>query len=226
MRDMRTVMALLRSIGFVPRTVLDVGALHGTPAISSVFADAFHLWFEPNADVLPDLNRFAQRFQGEVHPIALGDTDTEMDLFVGQAVGGVRVLEATERARLQGLPDLSNRLRRVQVRRLDSVLAGRALEGPVLLKTDCQGFDLAVLRGAAASLPGIDVVAAEVHMFRSHPGAPDNTFDSVHSLMRQAGFALFEIVDPLPRPKDGVIAQVDAIYINEHGRFPRPVGWM
>jgi len=223
MRNFLTVTRLLRAIGFEPKTVLDVGACYGTPAITDVFPEAYHHWFEPVAEVAATLSRYSPRVAGEVHVMALGDTDTTMDLFVPAAsVDSARLLLGSEALSAPAQADT----RQVPVKRLDSVLAGCAPARPILLKTDCQGFDLAVLRGATASLPMIDVAVIEVHMFPAYPGAPDNTFDSVYALMRAAGFSLFDIADPLSRPKDGVIAQLDVFFINDRGVFPRPIGWV
>ena len=50
---------------------------------------------------------------------------------------------------------------KVEARRLDSVLAGKTLASPVLLKVDVQGAEARVLRGAAGILGAVDHVFCE-----------------------------------------------------------------
>lgn len=102
---------------------------------------------------------------------------------------------------------------RVNVRRLDQVfdelVAG--VEDPrVLLKTDTQGFDLRVLRGAAKSLEGIQGILAEISVLPIY----DNSarIDEALCAYREAGFDLVDL-SVVNRTPDARILEFDGLFV-------------
>ena len=53
----------LKRLGFDPRTVIDVGVAHGTPALYQTFPDARHLLIEPVEECTPFLEAIARQFR-------------------------------------------------------------------------------------------------------------------------------------------------------------------
>jgi FkbM family methyltransferase len=101
---------------------------------------------------------------------------------------------------------------------LDRELA--AVERVGLLKLDVQGYELQVLRGAADVLRRTDAVLVEVNYFQFYDGA--TTFDDVHRLLSDAGFALTGVSPPVMNGEQ-VPTYADAVYTNVR-RAPGPSG--
>jgi FkbM family methyltransferase len=199
----------LRSEGLSFRTVLDVGANIGqfTAAAQGVWPTARIVAFEP-------LPQAAQALKGragvEVHQVALGDHDGTT-VFYPHAY-------SLSSSSLPVLADLGDRAWakedepiEVPMRRLDSVLGGETLAGPVLLKLDVQGLELAVLAGAAETLRQVDSLVLEAAFHRSYQGQP--LFADVHHTLAEAGWAGVQPLDW--RIEGGRIVEADFLYRRE-----------
>jgi FkbM family methyltransferase len=97
----------------------------------------------------------------------------------------------------------------VPVIRLDDLLAGRTLEGPVLLKLDLQGFELEALKGAPEFLTRCDYVLAETVFDAAYEGEP--LFQELQTYLGESGF---DFKKPLAFLKDDYdeIYQMDAFF--------------
>jgi FkbM family methyltransferase len=197
----------LKLAGFTFRTVLDVGANIGQFAAAAQVAwpAAQVLAFEPLPDAAGELR---QRRGVVVHQVAVGDHD-------GTTVFYKHVYSLSSSA-LPVRPGMEDRpwARQdapieVPVRRLDTVLAGAELDGPVLLKLDVQGLEPAVLRGATTTLEKVDALVLEVAFDRSYEGQP--LFSEVHRSLEEAGWV---VVRPLDwRLERARIVEADMLYV-------------
>ena len=97
----------------------------------------------------------------------------------------------------------------VPVTTLDALLADEALEAPVMLKLDLEGYVLQALRGASATLGRLDYVLTEIEFVPLFEGAP--SFEEVNALLEAAGF---QFQGPLDVKYDaaGIPVQMDALY--------------
>jgi FkbM family methyltransferase len=116
-----------------------------------------------------------------VHPYALGDRDSHGEINVLteatltsflprnepalRQMGYEKYLKETELARKEVVP----------VRRLDTVFSEVIPHAGarVFLKSDTQGFDMHVVRGAAACLPRIPALQIELSIRHIYEGVPD-----------------------------------------------------
>jgi hypothetical protein len=112
----------------------------------------------------------------------------------------------------------------VPVRTLDRVFAGRHLQQPILLKTDCQCGDLAVVRGGRDFVQLCDVVIMEVGMFHYWSQNTPDFADTVLE-MRSHGFVPYDFLDYMPRPHDGALGQVDVVFVKEDGPLRASHAW-
>jgi FkbM family methyltransferase len=98
--------------------------------------------------------------------------------------------------------------------RLDDLLGGESLEGPVLLKLDLQGFELEALRGAPEVLSRCDCVLAETVFAAAYRGEP--LFGELQAYLGERGF---DFKRPLAFLKDdaGQIYQMDALFERRAG---------
>ena len=220
MRDLAGFVAWLGARGLAPATVIDVGVCYGTPALQEGLRDAHHILIEPLEEMAPRLAAIAKGRRAEVHLTALG------------AAPG-RALMKVEPGRPEGAtfagaetiaPD-DPRLRDVPVTTLDQLLGARDLARPILLKTDCQGTDLDVLRGAGRLLPRLDVVVMEANLF--HPAADPARADlgAIVAWMRARGFAIVDILSYQTRPRDAALGYVDLAFAPEEGPLRADHRW-
>lgn len=211
---------LLHDRGFAPRGLLDIGAYHGEFSMLArqFFPSLPVLMVEPQADLRELLLAVAEALGDDCHvcSVLLGDLERDACTFhqlctpVGSTGSSV-------------YPEASGHARRtieLPMRTLDALLAewpGRTFD---FVKLDVQGAELDVLRGAAASLPGIEVLFVELSLHVVNHGAP--LLAEVVAELDALGFAMFDVMQ-LPRNSEGLQFQVDAIFVRKGSAlWPRP----
>lgn len=114
-------------------------------------------------------------------------------------------------------PGRVKRTETVNVRRLDSFFEEtiRELDDPrVFLKTDVQGLDIEVIRGAGECLNQVQGVQAEISMIPLYVGAPD--YLEFLAYCRNLGFeptGFFPIVNS---PVSGHLVECDVVLVRRH----------
>jgi FkbM family methyltransferase len=112
---------------------------------------------------------------------------------------------------------LIERSETVSVKRLDS-LFDEAIEGlddpRVFLKTDAQGFDLDVLKGAGECIQRIDGLQLEVAVIPLYVGVPD--YLEVLSYSRTLGFEPTGFFPILNSPTTGHLIECDVVLTRRH----------
>lgn len=215
-RDFARFFTHLKSLDFAPATCIDVGAANGTPSIYSAFPDARHLAFEPLQEFQDSLHSTLAPYNHRIFSVSLMDQPGEQSI--------VRSDDAYGSSMMHSLADGHEKLLTVRVDTLDHALADEPLDGPCLLKTDCQGADLAVIKGGAQTLAKCDVVILEVSLFRYWgPHHPD--FHDIISYMHDRGFVVYDLLDGLFRPLDGALGQIDVVFVKEHGGLRASSHW-
>lgn len=201
----------LRSLGFRPATVIDVGVGYGTEELYETFGQARHLLVEPLAEFEPVLKRLAKRYGAQYVLAAAGSAAGQATLHVHSDLIGTSLLEESEGAHADGVP------RQVPMVRLDELCGQRQLKGPCLMKLDTQGGELDVLRGAEGILGDTEVIIMEVMMLQFLRGC--GTLHEILPFMAERGFAAYDIFGNHARPLDGALAQVDMVFVKKEGRF-------
>ena len=185
------------------RTVIDIGASNGnwSDALMRYFPDRNYLLVEAQPVHEPALREYCAR-----HPNAQ---------FVLAAAGeeaGEIFFDADEPFGGQAAPAGSSPTHiRVPVVTVDGEVSARKLEGPYLIKFDTHGFELPILKGAAATLARTEVIIMECYNFRIAPQAL--TFDEMCRYLGERGFRCIDLVDPLHRPYDDSFWQMDLVFV-------------
>ena len=215
MRTIKQFCTYLEERHRVPATVIDVGACYGTPELYQAFPDSYHILFEPLPEMEQHLSRVLKNYKGEYHMIALGDE-------VGERVMSV---DPNNLASTTFIEKKDAQAIVVQVDTLDNFFQDRDIQEPVLLKTDCQGYDMHVLRGGNNFLKRVDAVICEVNMF--HPAGNMELPDFGDSVvtMRDLGFAVYDIVSYQTRPFDDALGYVDLVFARENGPMRQYHRW-
>lgn len=215
MRSFEEFCEYLKVMKFVPKTFIDVGTCYGTPELFNAFPQAYQILFEPVPELEERLKLLTTKFPGEYHMIALGDKPGTMTLHIPH--------DGIEGATL--VPGANLRDVDVRVDTLDNVLGDRKLKSPVLLKTDCQGFDLNVIEGSKARLPDMDIVVMEVNLFhpRNNRSFPD--FATIVTRMKELNFSVFDIISYQIRPRDDALGYVDLVFVRDDGPLRAHHSW-
>lgn len=207
---------LLASRGCQPQGVVDVGAYHGDFALLArqVWPQAAVLMVEPQAAKHELLAALAARLGPDCAAVTalLGDRE--------QAACAFHQTSTPFGSTGSSLyPELSEHARTVvtmPMRTLDGLLAAAAPRRFELLKLDVQGAELDVLRGATATLPGVQVLFLELSLQPVNQGAP--LFAAVVQELDRLGFAVFDLL-PQPRQPAGLLVQTDAIFVRKTAPF-------
>lgn len=190
----------LRTTGFEPALVVDVGAQVGTPELFDTFPDAHHVLVEPVAECLPALKSIvAQLKSAEIVNAAISDF-----------VGSTRLSITPSRQYSSIDQVLGEESREIEVTTVDALLEGRSIEGPVLLKIDVDGIEVKALQGARATLQRDCVVVVEASLGDESP-----RFNRVVDCMSAFGFDVHDVVDALYRSGDWHMWQVDLVFVKK-----------
>jgi FkbM family methyltransferase len=217
MKTMTDALAHLKSVGFDPKTVVDVGVAHGTPPLYAAFPGAYFFLFEPVLDFERDIQSALKTIRGEYQMCALGATSGTTTIFVSDAPVSSSLMH-------RGIDASDPHLRHITIRTLDDVFAEKNPDGPILLKTDCQSGDLDVIRGGAEFIQKCDAIIMEVGMFRFWSENTPDFADTVIE-MKTRGFVPYDFFDEMRRPLDGALGQLDAVFVKESGPFRKSHTW-
>jgi len=171
-------------------TIVDVGAHTGLVADALDFLyRPRRIWaVEPNPLMGPQIvARTRGRPQFTLVQACLGERNGEVAFNVHEfdAASSVYAIRTGHMA-LLGLSEAKTTIT-VPMTTLDDLLP-RDLKALDLLKLDCQGAELSVLKGAGERIRGIRWIYCEVSIEPIYDGAP--LFGELHAFLRNAGFEL------------------------------------
>lgn len=213
-RPLYRVLSHARHLGFVPTTVIDVGAAWGewSRECAWVFPDARYLLIEPLVEYRDSLERVAAALPHAVHvPHVVSATPGTVTFHVHPDLTGSSLYKEGDD------PHVNGALRTLSATTLDVLMREQVIEGPCLLKIDVQGAELDVLRGGEALLQKTEYVILETSLFASYDNVP--LFHQVIAFMAARGFVPYDILGLLYRPLDGALCQADVCFVKEKGFF-------
>ena len=197
----------LRSQGFNPQVIFDVGAHRGDFArtCGEVWPHGQTLCFEPLPHMQDDLRNLArQRPSITVYETLLGPEEKPaVKLFAAETASSVLVEQAAPQ---------QNSILCAQTT-IDAIVARTKLQ-PDFIKIDVQGYELEVLKGATATLPRTQVVLAEVNLLDIHKDVP--LLADIVGWLGARGFVAFDICGLTRRPRDRALWQADFIFVPTH----------
>lgn len=160
----------------------------------------------------PAWAKLARQIPGLVGEVAaLGERDGELAMRKSDATGGVALdLAAAQEGD-----------RRIESVRLDTLIARHALPPPYFLKFDTHGAELPILAGAQATLAQTAIVMMECYNFKlGFVQGKNLTFDEMSVHLRTLGFRCADMCDPLWRPGDGTLWQMQLFFLKaDHPTF-------
>lgn len=215
-RSFEDFFAHLKRLGFSPSVCIDVGAAKGTMSIYRSFPDALHIAFEPLPDFQDELRETLRPYAHEIKNCALSNESGQTTLLRHNDLFGSSIMHSRDAQ--------DENVVTIRQSTLDVELTDFELSGPVILKTDCQGSDLLVLQGGIETLAHCEVVIVEASLFRFWgPHQPD--FFDIVTFMHEQGFALYDILDGLYRPRDAALGQIDLVFAKERSSLRQDHYW-
>lgn len=199
--DMESVLRQLGKRAGPIATILDIGASNGRWSEMSMklFPQARFIGVEPLVEREPQLQRLKQRrSQFDYILCVAGDQDNEtVELAItadldGSTIGGTGVV------------------RKVPSHSIDEIIRIKKCVGPFILKFDTHGFEVPILKGAAKTMENTHYIVMEVYNYRHVEGTL--LFHEMCSLLDGMGFRCFNMADPLQRPLDGSLWQMDLFF--------------
>lgn len=191
------------------KTIIDVGASDGVWSVGAHdhFPDCSFLLFEPLNERRASLEAL-QRSRGfHFVAAAAGAENGTITFSIDENLDGSGV----------SLEVGTGKGRQVAVRRIDDVVAEQKLEGPYCIKLDTHGFELPVLEGAAGVLPEVELLIIEVYNFELAPGCL--RFHQMCAWLEERGFRCCDLADPMRRPGDGLLWQMDLAFARSDGSW-------
>ncbi len=210
--DVRRV-KLLRSEGI--DAVLDVGANAGQYAqrLRAAGYSGRIVSFEPQTAAFAALERAAAPDPAwEARRLALSDTDGEAEIHLSGNSWSSSLLDMGERHLASAPESAYVGTERIATARLDSIWDNVIAPGArPFLKLDVQGFEMHVLRGAAAHLDRVAGVQAELALVHLYEG--DSLWRDVVAHLEAHGFELAGLEPGFEDANSGRMLQADGIFV-------------
>jgi FkbM family methyltransferase len=209
----------IKTTGYYPDLVIDIGVANGTQPLQNCFAQTFFFWIEPLIEFEEDLKRLKKEFTGDYEITAVGKKEGLAIININDDLHGSSLLEP------QDISNVKIITREIQVSTINSLAKKHNLLRfeKIIIKLDVQGFELDVLEGAGEIMNNVDIIILEVGLFRHYKSAPD--FYEVVVAMKKMGFVVYDIVEGLNRPYDFALSYKDLFFVKENGSFRKSHSW-
>lgn len=200
---------------YLPKTVLDIGANTGQFAelIRQVLPNTRIISFEPIRECFESLAsnpKISAPFQAINS--ALGNENGAAVIHRDRFSPSSSLLKM-EQLHIHELPFTGDSApETIRIQRLDDLSAELAIELPLFVKIDVQGYEDRVILGGRRVLEHAVAVVMEVSSYSLYQNAP--TFDRLYALMKELGFEYKGNVDQMLSRRDGRILQFDALFEN------------
>ena len=204
--------SILKQKGYYPDTILDIGAHHGnwTNDMKQIYNDSNYYLFE--AIDYSELNRFQNDNNVKVYTILLNDKIEEVNWYQMKNTGDSMFLEKTNHFTNCEI------IKRETIDLDTYILQNNMLHesNHILIKIDCQGGEIPILKGATSILEKTDFIILEIPLFGQYnEGVP--TFLEHISFMNTIGFITYDIIDNHYINEFNM--QVDVLFINKNHKF-------
>lgn len=205
----------LKKRGYLPDTILDIGAHHGnwTNTMKQIYNCDYYLF---EAIDYPQLNQFNNRNDVKVYNVLLNDKIEEVNWYQMKNTGDSIFREKTVHFKNCEI------IKRKTIDLNTHILQNNILQNSknILIKIDCQGAEIPILKGAGSILHKTDFIILEMPLFGQYnEGVP--TFSEHIAFMESIGFVSYDIIDT--HYINGFNMQIDMLFINKNHYFNKMV---
>ncbi|MGI9461987.1 MAG: FkbM family methyltransferase [Alphaproteobacteria bacterium] len=196
------------------KTVIDIGASDGSWSkwVMRFYPKAKYKLIEANPVHLPALKKFCQIHKNTEYVLAAaGSRDGDCFFDDSAPFGGQAWHVKTGRHKTK-LP----------MAKIDSLVKQKKWQPPFLLKLDTHGVEMDIIKGAEKMLQHTELAIIEAY-------TPATTLISFYQLcfeMEKRGFAVVDFSEPLWRPKDLLLWQMDLFFIKKTSQVFKTRGYV
>ena len=203
---------ILKQKGYYPDTILDIGAHHGnwTNSMRKIFEYSKYYLFE--AIDYPQLNQFNNTDSIKAFNILLNDKIEQVNWYQMKNTGDSMFKEKTRHFNNCEI------IKRETIDLNTFILQNNILQEStnILIKIDCQGAEIPILKGATSILNRTDFIILELPFFGQYNEGVPNFLQHI-TFMDSIGFVVYDIIDI--HMINNFNMQVDIIFINKNHRF-------
>jgi FkbM family methyltransferase len=203
---------VLKEKSYFPDTILDIGAHHGnwTNSMKQIYNDSKYYLFE--AIDYSELNRFKNDNNVEVYNILLNDKIEEVNWYQQKNTGDSMFKEKTFHFNNCEI------IKRETIDLDTYVLQNNILQESknILIKIDCQGAEIPILKGSTSILEKTDFIILELPLFGEYNEGVPNFLEHI-TFMNTIGFIIYDIIDN--HYINDFNMQVDVLFINKNHKF-------
>lgn len=184
--------------------IIDVGFARGTPDLETVFKNAHYLAVDPSSQNFSWMDDFKEKRDNvSVFKGAVSDFSGEANLRVP--------VSATNSSLLVEAALEEDAIEKVSVERLDNLVKPETYDGWIILKTDTEGSDFSVLKGAEGILEKVGIVMSELRL--DDPNNK-NSFSRVVEFLSRFNFSFYRMYNYNYRVH-GTFRQADVIFMKD-----------
>lgn len=208
----------LKSIGFSPSHIVDVGANKGTwsELAAQFFPDAYFTLIEPQENLKKEGSKFLERYNGTWLSMGVGDRDGTLMLTSNERDDSFSFLFTREQAEAMGRDQVE-----VEVKSLNSIIKDFKLNMPEMVKVDAEGLDLEVLKGASDLFGITEVFLVEATVTNK---IFSNSALEVIRFMDQVGYSLYDITDLNRTPQRKMLWLIELAFVKKNGIMDKASG--
>ena len=202
----------LKNKGYYPDTILDIGAYHGnwTKSMKNIYNDSNYYLFE-GIDY-SELNHFSNNKNIKVYNVILNDKIEQLNWYQMKNTG-----DSIFREKTHYFKDCEI-IKRSTIDLNTFIVENNILQESknILIKIDCQGGEIPILKGCGSILEKTDFIILEMPLFGQYnEGVPN--FSEHISFMDKIGFNAYDIIDN--HYINGFNVQIDMLFINKNHKF-------
>ena len=203
---------ILKEKGYFPDTILDIGAHHGnwTNSMKQIYNNSKYYLFE-GIDY-SELNRFQNDNNVNVYKILLNDKIDTVNWYQMKNTGDSMFKEKTYHF------DNCQVIKRDTIDLNTHILNNNLFKDSknILIKIDCQGAEIPILKGSTSILEKTDFIILEIPLFGEYNEGVPNFLEHI-KFMDSIGFNTYDIIDNHYINKFNM--QVDVLFINKTHNF-------
>jgi len=203
---------ILKDKGYYPDTILDIGAHHGnwTNTMKTIYDTCEYYLFE-GIDYY-ELNQFNICKNTKVYNVILNDTIEEVNWYQMKNTGDSMFREKTHHFANCDV------IKRKSIDLNTHILLYNILQDSkrILIKIDCQGAEIPILKGATSIFHKTDFIILEIPFFGQYNEGVPNFLEHIQ-YMDSIGFVPYELGDIHHIYK--FTMQIDMIFINKNHEF-------
>lgn len=189
----------------------DIGANQGQTInkMRNQYPDAKIYAFEPSKNCFNVLNEKNNVTNVSIHNLAMGSSCgtlefneyswSQLNSFLKRAYGSAKIVETYL----------------VEVATVDDFCKKNEISAINLLKTDTEGYELNVLKGAAAMMQHNKIQFVYVEIFFNENYVGQASFGDIYNFLLEHRFELVRFYDVL-HTEDGLASKTDALFINKN----------